>query len=195
MHTGLECKRCGFDPALRTIFPIPITLTTLIAMTMILYKLHAVWLLNQPCVHICKVIARVYVIVSIKKTYYSRGMSVVVCTDPSGKELHRQIGVGRSGSLGRVIVSTLAWNARDLGSIPFNAQYFPFLSAPTLLLTTQVAQVVLTLKKPTIFSLEFSVFLSLSPSFSIFSLFLSLSSLLPLSAPDCHKLIEYRVLT
>ena len=57
-----------------------------------------------------------YVIVSI-----SRVTSVVVCTDLSGKELHRQVGVARvvtSRSLGGVIVSTLAWNARGVHSIP-----------------------------------------------------------------------------
>ena len=42
-------------------------------------------------------------------------MSVVVCTDLSGKEPHRQVGVGMvgiSGSLGGVMISTLAWNAK-----------------------------------------------------------------------------------
>ena len=51
-----------------------------------------------------------YVIVSIKKTYNSRGTSVVVCTDLSGKEPQRQLGVCivvTSGSLGGVMVSTL----------------------------------------------------------------------------------------
>ena len=44
-------------------------------------------------------------------------MSVVVCTDLSSKEL----GAGRmltSGNLGGVMVTTLAQNARDMGSIP-----------------------------------------------------------------------------
>ena len=47
-------------------------------------------------------------------------MSVVGCTDLSGKELHRQVGMGKmvtSVSLGGIMVSTLAWNARDVGSI------------------------------------------------------------------------------
>ena len=42
-------------------------------------------------------------------------VSVVVYSDLSGKEPHRQVGVGRvmtSGSLGGVMVSTLARNAR-----------------------------------------------------------------------------------
>ena len=47
---------------------------------------------------------------------------VVVCTGlpVSGKEPYRQVGVGkviRSGSLGGVMVSTLARNARDMGLI------------------------------------------------------------------------------
>ena len=48
-------------------------------------------------------------------------MSVVGCTDPSGKELHRQVGMGivvTSGSLHGVMVSTLTQSARDVGSIP-----------------------------------------------------------------------------
>ena len=47
--------------------------------------------------------------------------SVVVCTDLSGKQPHRQISAGSkvaSGSLGCVMVSLLARNARDVGSIP-----------------------------------------------------------------------------
>ena len=64
-----------------------------------------------------------YVIVSIKKTYNSRGggASVAVCSDLPGKEPHRQVGVGSmvtSGSLGSLMVSTLAQNARGVGSIP-----------------------------------------------------------------------------
>ena len=41
-----------------------------------------------------------------------------LCTDLSGKEPHRQVGVGKvvtSRSLGDIMVSTLAWNARDVG--------------------------------------------------------------------------------
>ena len=48
-------------------------------------------------------------------------MCVVVCTDVLGKERHRQVGVGvvvTSGNLGHVMVSALAWKARDAGSIP-----------------------------------------------------------------------------
>ena len=46
-------------------------------------------------------------------------MSVVVCIDLSGKELHRHIGVGEvvaAGSLGGVMVSTLSQNAMDVAS-------------------------------------------------------------------------------
>ena len=39
-------------PALGAIFPIFITPVTLVAMSMILYKLHAVWSLNLPCVRL-----------------------------------------------------------------------------------------------------------------------------------------------
>ena len=49
------------------------------------------------------------------------GMSVVVCTDLSGKEPHSNVGVVTvvtSGSLGGVMVSILVQNARDAGSIP-----------------------------------------------------------------------------
>ena len=48
-------------------------------------------------------------------------VSVVVCTDLSGKEPHRQVGVSMvvtSGSLGGVMVSTLDQNAKDVCSIP-----------------------------------------------------------------------------
>ena len=48
-------------------------------------------------------------------------MSEVICIDLSGKELHRQVGMGRvvtSGSLDGGIVCTLTWNARDMCSIP-----------------------------------------------------------------------------
>ena len=45
------------------------------AMAMILYKLCAVWLLNLPCVYICvcKTIACMYVIVSIKNLQFQGG--------------------------------------------------------------------------------------------------------------------------
>ena len=53
------------------------------AMIRILYKLWAVWLLN--------LFACMYGIVSIKKTYNSRELSVVGCVDLSSKERHRQV--------------------------------------------------------------------------------------------------------
>ena len=56
-------------------------------------------------------------------------MSVVLFTDLSGKELYRQVGVGRiltSRSLDGVMFSTRAWNARDMGSIPALSAIFPF---------------------------------------------------------------------
>ena len=48
------------------------------------------------------------------------GGSVIGCTDLSGKELHRHVGVGivmASERLSGVMVNTLAWNVRDMGSI------------------------------------------------------------------------------
>ena len=48
------------------------------------------------------------------------GMSVVVCTDLLGKELHRHADMGivvTSGSLRGLMVSILARNAKDVGSI------------------------------------------------------------------------------
>ena len=54
--------------------------------------------------------------------------NVVVCTDRSGKDPHRQAGVDRvviSGSLGVVMVSALTWNARNMGSSPPLGTIFP----------------------------------------------------------------------
>ena len=48
-------------------------------------------------------------------------MSVVVCIDLSGKELHSQVDIDTvvtSRSLGGVAVSTLTQNAKDVGSNP-----------------------------------------------------------------------------
>ena len=47
-----------------------------------------------------------------------KGANVVVCTDLSAKELHKQVGVGRvvtSGNLGDIMVSILAQIASDMG--------------------------------------------------------------------------------
>ena len=55
-------------------------------------------------------------------------MSIVVCTDVSGKEPHRQVGIATmviSGSLGGGMVSGLAWNSRDVGSITDLRAIFP----------------------------------------------------------------------
>ena len=60
--------------------------------------------------------------------------SVVGCTDLSSKELHRQIGVGivvTSGSLHGVMVSTLAQNAKDVGSILALGTIIPIFVSPT----------------------------------------------------------------
>ena len=55
--------------------------------------------------------------------------SIIACTEHSGKEPHRQVAVGRVvtlGSVGGVMISTMALNARDLGSIPSLGEIFPF---------------------------------------------------------------------
>ena len=68
-----------------------------------------------------------HVIVSNKKTYDSSGMRVVVSTDLSGKEPHRQAHMDRMvtvRSLHDVMVSTLAQKAKDVGSIPDQGTLF-----------------------------------------------------------------------
>ena len=74
------------------------------------------------CMYICKYVYIVCINASLSikcpfrtLPYNSRGMSVVVCTDVSGQETHREVGVGRpvtSGSLSGVMSSTLVQNAR-----------------------------------------------------------------------------------
>ena len=67
-------------------------------------------------------------------TYNSRGMSVVVCSDLSGKGLQRQVGGGRvvtSGSLTGIMVGRLALNARDEGLIPALGARHPIFIALT----------------------------------------------------------------
>ena len=63
-------------------------------------------------------------------------MSVVVCTDLSGKEPHRQVGVGRevtSGSLGGVMFSTLATRC---GFDSHSGAIFPaFITPPTVVMS------------------------------------------------------------
>ena len=118
---------------LGTIFPIFITHMTLVAVTMILYKLCTVWLLNLP---LCEVTAFMHVIRSIERLTIPGGTSVVVYTDLLGKKLHRQVDVGTvvtSGSLGGIMVSTLAQNASDVGSIPLLGTIFPIFITPTTL--------------------------------------------------------------
>ena len=52
----------GSSPALDTVLPIFVTPVTLVGVTMMLYKLHAVWLLNHVYpVYICKATACMYV--------------------------------------------------------------------------------------------------------------------------------------
>ena len=68
----------------------------------------------------------------------SEMVSVVVCTDISGKEPHRQVGVGgvvTLGSLGGEMVSTLAQNAKNVSSILALGTIFPiFITTMTLVL-------------------------------------------------------------
>ena len=69
------------------------------------------------------------------KTCNFKGTRAVVCTDISGKELLRQVGVGTvgtSGNLWGVMVSTLAQNARDVGSIPVRGTIFQIFLTLTL---------------------------------------------------------------
>ena len=54
--------------------------------------------------------------------------TAVVCTDLSGKEPHRQVGMGIvviSGSLHGVMFGTLAQNAEDMGLVPTLGTVFP----------------------------------------------------------------------
>ena len=57
----------------------------------------------------------------------------MVCTDLSGKESHRHLGVGAvvtSGSLGGEMVSTLVRTERDVGLIPAPGTIFPIFITP-----------------------------------------------------------------
>ena len=59
---------------------------------------------------------------------------VVACTDLCGKELHRQVGVGIVVTPGKPMgcnASTLAWNAREVGSSPALGTVFPIFIPPT----------------------------------------------------------------
>ena len=64
--------------------------------------------------------------------------TVVVCTDLSGFELHRQVGVGimlTSGMPRWSNASTLARNARFVGSIPILGIIFPIFITPMTLVS------------------------------------------------------------
>ena len=78
-----------------------------------------------------------YVIASIKKLIIPGGTSVVVGTNLSGKEPHRHVALGRmvtSGSVGGVMVSTLAW-ARNVCSIHTLGTIFPIFITPTTMIS------------------------------------------------------------
>ena len=77
--------------------------------------------------------ACLYIIVSIKRLTSPGGMSVVDCTDLSGKEPHRYVGIDKmvtSGSVGGVIVGTLVQNARDVAPISTLGTIFPIFITP-----------------------------------------------------------------
>ena len=64
--------------------------------------------------------------------------TIIVCTDLSGKELHRQVGVGivmTSGSLCGVMVEQWLWNARDVGLSPALGTVFSIVITPTTIHT------------------------------------------------------------
>ena len=77
-----------------------------------------------------------YAYVSIRRqvVYNTRGTSVVVCTELSGKELHRHLIRRVNNADIREPIwcngSTLAWNARDAGLIPTLGTIFPILITP-----------------------------------------------------------------
>ena len=83
-----------------------------------------------------------YVIVSVKRLTILGETNVVVCTDLSGKEPHRQVGMDSMVTwegLGGEIISTLAQNARDVGSIPTLGIIFPiFITPMTLVAVTMI---------------------------------------------------------
>ena len=61
---------------------------------------------------------------------------ITVCTDLSGKEAHRQVGMDKvvtSRSLAGVMVSTMAQNARDMGRITTLGTIFPIFITPTII--------------------------------------------------------------
>ena len=128
-----NARYMGPCPTLSTIFPIVISRMTLVAITMIL-PVQA-WLLKLPCAYnICKAIACMCNRKQVK-TYFSRGMSIVVCSDLWGKELPAYTsGCEYTGEVREPMWcngSTLAQNARDMGSIPALGKVFPICITPT----------------------------------------------------------------
>ena len=92
-----------------------------------------VWLLHLLTVH-CLYVCNCKYQLTISKTYNPKGMSV--CIGLSGTESQRQVEMGRvmkSGSLGGVMVRTLAWNARYVDWIPALDAIFPIFIVPTTL--------------------------------------------------------------
>ena len=80
-----NARDLGSSPTLGTVFPIFIKPMTLVAVTMILYKLQALWLLNLPCVVVEPTLymyGHCLYVSNCKhyNTYNPKGTSVV-CTD------------------------------------------------------------------------------------------------------------------
>ena len=74
-----NARDVGLSPALGTIFPIFITPLTLVLLTELVQAMCCT--VVEPTLCICKAIACIYVIVSIKRIKIPGGASVVVCTD------------------------------------------------------------------------------------------------------------------
>ena len=124
-----NARDVGSIPGLGTVFPIFITPTTLVAMTMdpvqatccmVVEPTPSMYMYGQ-CLYVCN--CRHY------KTFNPRRPSVVVvCTDLLGKELHRYVGLGTvvtSGSLGCVMYFPFSSQPRQLHS-PMVLSFGPF---------------------------------------------------------------------
>ena len=74
---------------------------------------------------------------------------LVVCTDLSGKERHRQVGMDRvmtSRSPGGVMISTLVWDTGGVGSNPALGATFPISLTPMTVCTLPMNAIELSLK-------------------------------------------------
>ena len=124
-HTSPKCKRCRFDSCSRHNISHFQYSYGIGAVTRILRKLCAVYLLNLPCAYIVEVF---HVIISIKRLTILARSSMLLCNDLSGNELHRQAGMGSmvtSQSTVGVMVCRKAGNAGDVDSSPALGTIFP----------------------------------------------------------------------